>query len=543
MNLTDVDNRNVEVALQFLEELCSKYKESLDLRESKILECALQNETVEGCYQKYRACFGDSIQYIKTSISPNLWEKVSRVMHEEIRHFKPSFPYHRLGRTSIWGSLALLLETKEIIIEEQLIHPKLHQVPQLENCYGRKEEIEQLTNYILQEGKRGVFVIGLSGIGKATLVNQLIHERVLSSNKFTHIFWCPVRHTTVSEVITSILRHFRIIDTRDVVTNVRSTPTKSQMETSLMNQLVDVLHQHSILLVFPDWCSLLSDQESGHYLAEAQSYKQLLDMLLRRRHRSCVLVLSSQLPDLHHQVQPGHSSNVAAMVIRGLDITAAQELLINHLPQFDQSPKNMVALKQLVIQYGGHPWALTRLADIIVRSFDHNIHALLRQQTIILDDPLEQLLANQFQRWEALEKKLLFHLSLACRPLTQLDLYILCCKQTPNSTLLNRLRKLSDRGVVYTLNTPENTATPRYFVEPIVQKYLQNQFIEICSQEILALAEDPQPQRLNYVNDYYLAESPLTMAASVTDNMDVICQQQVSILRRIFLELNAMENH
>jgi len=539
MNLTDVKNRSIEAALPFLQDLCAKNDNNLDPRELKLLECALRNHTVQKCYKENESCFSNSIHYTKTTISPNLWRKISLVIHKEIRQFIPNYSRTRINRASIWANLGLLVEAKERRINRPITEPQLYQVPLLETCYGRTSEVEQLTTYILQENKRGIFIIGLAGIGKATLVNQFVYERVLSSNKFSHIFWCSVRHTSIVELIQSILRNFHPIEHREPVTRGTNMPTAAQFEANLINQLVEILHQHSILLVFPDWCSLFSDQESGSYLPEYQPYKQLLDIVLRRRHRSCVLVLSSQLPDLDHRIQPRSTSSVVSMVVRGLDQAAAQELLISHLPDFDYSQSNMAALTEIVQQYGGHPWALTRLADIITHSFHNNIHALLVQQTIILDHPLEQLLASQFQRWEALEKKLLFHLALACRPLTQGELYDLFYRQTPNSTLLNRLHKLFDRGVIYISNTAEDSKTPRYFIEPIVQKYLQNQFIEICSQEILELAEYPQTQRLIYLNDYYLAEPPLRATVHPPLSVDIISHHQRLILARIFFQLNA----
>lgn len=539
MNLTDVKNRSIEAALPFLQELCDRNDNSLDPRELKLLECALRNHTVEKCYTENQSCFSNSIHYTKTTISPNLWHKISLVIHKEMQQFTPNFPRNRINRASIWSSLGYLVEAKERKINRPITEPKLHQVPLLETCYGRTSEVDQLATYILQDNKRGIFIIGLAGIGKATLVNQFIHERVLSSNKFSHIFWCPVRHTSIAELIQGILRNFHPIEHRESVTRGTNILTAAQFEANLINQLVEVLHQHSILLVFPDWCSLFSDQESGSYLPEYQPYKQLLDIVLRRRHRSCVLILSSQLPDLDHRIQPKYTSSVVSMVVRGLDKAAAQELLISHLPNFDYSQSNITALTELVQQYGGHPWALIRLADIITHSFHNNIHGLLVQQTIILDHPLEQLLASQFQRWEALEKKLLFHLALACRPLTQAELYDLFCRQTPNSTLLNRLHKLFGRGIIYISNPEEDSKIQRYFIEPIVQKYLQNQFIGTCSQEILELAEDPQTQRLIYLNDYYLAEPPLRATVVPPLSVDIVSHHQRLILERIFFQLSA----
>ncbi|MEI6427919.1 MAG: NB-ARC domain-containing protein [Pseudanabaena sp. ELA607] len=537
MNLADVDNRNVEVALPFLQQLCSKHGSSLDPRELKLLECALENQTVEICYTENPSSFTRSIDYTKTTISPELWNKVTAALLAEIRQFNPTVHFKRANRASIWVHLKLLVEAENMTINNEYSAAKLHQVPPLENCYGREHEVDELASHILKERKRGVFLIGLAGIGKATLVNKFIHERALHGTRFSHIFWCPVRHGSINQTIDSILKDFYPTETRDSLMSGRGNISPAQIEVGLINQLIEVLNQHSILLVFPDWCSLFSDQESGTYLPETQSYKHLLDALLRRRHRSCLLLMASQLPhDLHHQIHPGNKSTVVSMVIRGLDVPSAQELLMSQLPELEQSEVNMAALAELVQQYGGHPWALTRLADIITHSFNNNVHALLAQQTVILDHPLEQLLANQFQRWEALEKKLLFHLSLACRPLTQVELYHLCCRQTPNSTLLNRLHKLFDRGIVH---ISQNDITAKYSIEPIVQKYLQNRFIELCSQEIVELAENPQSHKLIYLNDYYLVEPKEMTAVRPNLSANVIRQQQRLILHRIFAHLNA----
>ena len=114
----------------------------------------------------------------------------------------------------------------------------LNQAPEINDFYGRKKELSDLKQWIVEERCRLVGVLGMSGIGKTALVRELVEN---IQKDFDYVIWKNLEDYPSWE---------------DILTGIESYFPCSNPETNINNRishLVNYLNQHRCLLIFDQW--------------------------------------------------------------------------------------------------------------------------------------------------------------------------------------------------------------------------------------------------------------------------------------------------
>ncbi|MCB0187591.1 MAG: hypothetical protein KDE31_25155, partial [Caldilineaceae bacterium] len=192
------------------------------------------------------------------------------------------------------------------------------EAPTIERIYGRAQEREQLTNWLVGERCRLISVLGIGGLGKTTLAAQVVRE-VGSRNEqpFARILWRSLLNAPpLTELLPEILQF---------LTLPQSVTIPGTLDKRLM-LLLDCLTQERCLLVFDNLESLIDAWErNGHFRLGYEEYGQLLLYLGQHEHQSCLLITSREQPQELGRLERSTTA-VRSLALTGLSLQAGQEL-------------------------------------------------------------------------------------------------------------------------------------------------------------------------------------------------------------------------
>ena len=175
----------------------------------------LQKLILKGVYQgKTYEEIADQSKWSESrvrNIASELWQSLSEELGEDIK--KSNFR-STLERVYIESSQNICIGNHNFKFTSQVTNneaqendishkPKitdhdLKLAPQITNFYNRATELEQLNNWIFKQNILLISVLGLSGIGKTTLVKKFVD---LNLDKFEIIIWKSLHFTKSLELI------------------------------------------------------------------------------------------------------------------------------------------------------------------------------------------------------------------------------------------------------------------------------------------------------------------------------------------------------
>ena len=266
--------------------------------------------------------------------------------------------------------------------------------PQCTQFYGREGDIEQLQSKVLKDKILLIAILGLKGIGKTALVNEVV-EYIKDQDQFDFVLWRSLDTPSIQTFIA-------IID--GFITHVRNKPL-SQEEDHL-EALMDCFREYRCLLILDGLDALFlpfHEDSSDQKLRDQELLGDLLRRVGTERHQSCLMLTSQEKPKEVEELERLNYP-VFSLFLGGLDPKDAKKLLQAH-ELVDKSD-----WPDLIKLFQGNPLALQMISVPISRFFGGHVSEFMAQETMHATH-INELLAHQFKFLSELEEKVLKHLA------------------------------------------------------------------------------------------------------------------------------------
>jgi len=288
--------------------------------------------------------------------------------------------------------------------------PLPENLPPVRNWVQRTKEIDTLKTLItapplnnespapappLTKGGLGgvpiaISIVGLPGIGKTTLISQLIRQLHTENTPFTCAAWQSLQSATgkappCARIIDSLLFTLSNGDITAAVNAQNDCGKKTE-------NLLKILRDKPCLLVFDRAETVLKAREAkaaGYFADDCAEYAWLFKQLLETEHQSKILFTSRESlaelpPTVTREIQ-----------LNGLDRDAAVCLL-----QSFNLTANPEELAEICDRYSGHPKALQLIAALIRddTEFQGNVAIFLHQRDWLLIRDIERAIDEMIAR-------------------------------------------------------------------------------------------------------------------------------------------------
>ena len=268
--------------------------------------------------------------------------------------------------------------------------PLPENLPPVRNWVQRTKEIDTLKTTIVNSDITAISIVGLPGIGKTSLVSQLIRQLHTENTPFTCAAWQSLESATgkappCDRTIDSLL--FTL--SNGEITAATNTQNDCGKKTE---NLLKILREKPCLIVFDRADTLLKAGEAkaaGYFAEDCAEYAWLFKQLLETEHQSKIIFTSRESlaelpPTVTREIQ-----------LNGLDRDAAVTLL-----QSFNLTANPEELAEICDRYCGHPKALQLVAALIRddTEFQGNVGMFLHNRDWLLIRDIERLIDEMIAR-------------------------------------------------------------------------------------------------------------------------------------------------
>jgi len=407
----------------------------------------VQRAVVEGTWE--RQTYDDIAQkcYVTKNhvgdVGAELWQLLSEILGEDIKktNFRSSLErvyiessdnsniYHINGSnnnfcpTQISNQLSPINKLKQSDINTQSTshYRDLTVAPQIINFYARQSEIQTLSNSILNQNTRLISVLGLSGIGKTTLVKRFVD---LNLQEFEVIIWISLKFPKPLELLVNDLL------------NACKQEAKETIDDKL-KQLLDVFRDKKCLIILDDVHNIfIYGQFAGQYKSEYQDYQNFFTMITETEHQSNVILISqeqcAEMECLDEELYP----------IKCLELSDLDDMAILKCTGL----KDEDSWLKLINLYEGNPGYLKSIAMAIKKIFDGNVAEFLAENSLIITKDMQYNFHQLFNRLSPREQQLVLELSKFDRPVSRE--YLRESLDLSSMDLINGLQSLQQRYLV-----------------------------------------------------------------------------------------------
>ena len=361
--------------------------------------------------------------------------------------------------------------------------------------YGRIAELETLTQWVVGDRCRLVFLLGIGGIGKTSLSVKLAQRLAemtaiasqsggantvaLPQPEFELIIWRSLRNAPpLNDLLAELIK---------VLGQAQATPADlSDTVEGRILQLIHYLQSHRCLIILDNAESILRGGDSSGYHRDGyENYGALLRQIGETPLPSCLIVTSREKP---REVVPleGAALPVRSLQLKGIGSAEGREIL-RVKGVLDGSDADW---QTLVERYTGNPLALKMVATTIQELFDGSIADFLMQGTSIFDN-IRTLLDQHFNRLSDLEKTVMYWLAIAREPVSLSELQDDILPPVPKTSLLEAMTSLGRRSLI-------ERQSNYYTQQPVVMEYLTQRFVEQVTVELIGQVDSvSHPQSLS----------------------------------------------
>lgn len=400
----------------------------------KTLQVAIVSQVWNGdSYKTIARELGYESEYIKQAAS-HLWQLLSAIVGQKVSK----------------SNLCSILQS----YQTSLTITNWGEAIDVSHFYGRETNLQTLHDWIVNSRCRIVGIFGWGGIGKTAFSVKLARQL---ESQFDYIIWRSLRQA---------------IEPKDLLDEILPILIGAEVQESSIDLLMQQLRQKRCLLVFDNVESILqAGTENGCYLAGYEGYGEIFQRVSDEKHLSCLVLTGREKP--HGIVQrEGVNLPVRSIQLSGLSIAAAHHILI------DKGLESSAIERENLINYvGGNPLALKLVATSISNLFSGDIESFLAQGAIVFSN-LQELLAQQFDRFSPLQQQVMYWLAIDREGVTPARLQAKFVPVRSLPTLLAALEILKDRS---SIETTERGLTQ----QPVIMEYVTNRFIDRIEREII----------------------------------------------------------
>jgi hypothetical protein len=293
------------------------------------------------------------------------------------------------------------------------------------NFYGRVAELATLKSWAINPNCRLIILYGLDGIGKSSLVAQLIKQVKTS---FGRIEWKTFSYgDSVDSTLVDLLQQLDSL-------NHFSGLSFQQLTEKLWWQL-------------QQRCLIILEQEQDGNTQKFDDYKQLFRKLLQmhgKSHHSCILLITSyEKPDDVTAVADRDDA-AKSLHLSGVDVATGLEILKNKELKFGENPE---IAAELVRQFGGYPLALKLVSSHIRDRYNGDIQQFLNNLYVprSIEDIINQLI-NDLD----LPARTILDILKDVEPMSQAQLHEACRNQIPADLDFIRAKDVLERRSLIT---------------------------------------------------------------------------------------------
>ncbi|WP_309744405.1 NB-ARC domain-containing protein [Chamaesiphon sp. OTE_20_metabat_361] len=417
-------------ALRIIDRLLEQHQRgSLSTLQTEIVSKVWNRDS----YQEIGRELGYEPEYIK-QVASQLWRLLSVIVGERVSK----------------GNLCAILQG----YQTSLATTNWGEAIDVSRFYGRETELETLEQWIFDSRCRVVGIFGWGGIGKTALSVKLAQQL---ESQFDCVVWRSLRQA---------------IDPQDLLNEILPILMDSEVQESSISLLMQQLHQKRCLLIFDNVESILqAGTQNGCYLTGYEAYGEIFGRVSDENHQSCMVITSREKPS-GISLREGVNLPVRSLQLTGLDITAAQYLLVDKgitAPLIEQH--------NLIDYVYGNPLALNLVATSIQNLFNGDVCAFLAQGTVVFGN-LWELIERQFDRLSVLQQQVMYWLAIDREGVTPARLQAASIPAGTLPILLTALETLRDRCLI---ETTEWGLTQ----QPVIMEYVTNRFIDRIEREII----------------------------------------------------------
>ncbi|MDJ0579604.1 NB-ARC domain-containing protein [Crocosphaera sp.] len=324
---------------------------------------------------------------------------------------------------------------------------------------ARKEELETLTQWILQDHCRVILIEGMKGMGKTNLSYQLAQQ---IKDNFDYVILRSLdQYKSIDELLTDLLNFFN--DEEDV--NRLNTKQK-------LDNLMDKLQAFRCLVVLAnvDWGI---KQESLNF--QDPNYNIFLKRIAKKSGRSC-LVMTSNIEPKEMTLLLAQNKWSRCLKIKPLSVEAIKDIF-NHLGSFQGTEEEWIFLRDT---YQGNPFILVNVAINIKKSFDGNITHFINYctETNFALNGVGDFIKEQLKNLSETERNIMYWLAIYRNPISLFELKDIMGELSGEQILIIT-KHLKSRFFVESKNEGV------LIQPPMIRDYLIKQLIKDMSEEII----------------------------------------------------------
>jgi NB-ARC domain len=381
-------------------------------------------EIADECGYKSKNYIGD--------VSRKLFKILSVQLKEDIRRHNFSWTLERvrnspqfvgLVNTKInWCPNSPQADTNQSITDKEkptksTNYHDLTLAPKITSFYDRTLELQTLSHWLIDQNLNLVSVLGLSGIGKTTLVKKFVD---LNKQHFDVVIWKNIK---LSQSLDAIIN--------EIITGVDRDSIQTDNK---LTQFFNLLRQQRCLIILDDFQELFIKGElAGEFKTEYKNYQNLLTTIANIEHQSSFILISQE--QCQEMVSPDEELYpIKCLDLQGLDNT---EILKKWGLKDDETWEKLSDL------YGGNPVYLKDIASLIKNIFGGKVADFLKEDSLIVTKNMKSVLTELFKRLSPTEQEILLQLSKFDVPVSREDL-----RQSlslSSMDLMNGLRSLGQR--------------------------------------------------------------------------------------------------
>ncbi|MEY3868059.1 MAG: hypothetical protein RLZZ338_1950 [Cyanobacteriota bacterium] len=393
--------------LQLVDELVQKQTgEHLDDLQKTVVKGLWESKTYSKIAEE---CGYDSPNHIG-DVSRKLFKILSEQLGEDVNKSNFAWTIERVINSQFVGLVNSNIHwcpyhpkddiNKPINDQNELIkntcYHDLTLAPKIIHFYDRATQLTTLSHWLTHQNTRLISVLGLSGIGKTTLVKQFVD---LNKQLFDVVIWKTIK---LSPSLDNILT--------EILTAINTEPIPSDNK---LTQFFHILREKKCLIILDDVQELFIKGEfAGQFKTEYKNYQNLLTMMTDIENPSSLILISQEqcqeMICLDEDLYP-----IKCLDLDGLDNRA---ILRKSGLKDDECWANLINL------YEGNPVYLKDIVVLIKNVFGGKVADFLREDSLVVTKDMKSRLTELFQRLSPIEKEIILHLSKFDTPVSREDL-------------------------------------------------------------------------------------------------------------------------